>query len=118
MTPYPRDMPGVRHMNMESIYEYGSRAGFWRLWRTFTRLTGTRIANPHDPAPDRPCRRVRRGQRVPGRVAQTSRASGILPPPHGERNGGPARWLCPVALPVPAPSAAPPTNPPHHPNPA
>ena len=24
-------------MNMESIYEYGSRAGFWRLWRTFTR---------------------------------------------------------------------------------
>lgn len=23
-------------MNMESIYEYGSRAGFWRLWRLFT----------------------------------------------------------------------------------
>jgi putative urate catabolism protein len=30
--------PGQRHMNMESIYEYGSRAGFWRLWRLFTRL--------------------------------------------------------------------------------
>ena len=28
--------PGQRHLNMESIYEYGSRAGFWRL--------------PHDPA--------------------------------------------------------------------
>jgi allantoinase len=28
--------PGMRHMNMESIYEYGSRAGFWRLWRLFT----------------------------------------------------------------------------------
>ena len=28
--------PGQRHMNMESIYEYGSRAGFWRLWRSFT----------------------------------------------------------------------------------
>ncbi len=28
--------PGMRHMNMESIYEYGSRAGFWRLWRMFT----------------------------------------------------------------------------------
>jgi putative urate catabolism protein len=28
--------PGQRHMNMESIYEYGSRAGFWRLWRAFT----------------------------------------------------------------------------------
>ena len=31
-TPYP----GQRHMNMESIYEYGSRAGFWRLHRMFT----------------------------------------------------------------------------------
>ncbi len=28
--------PGQRHMNMESIYEYGSRAGFWRLYRLFT----------------------------------------------------------------------------------
>jgi len=26
---------GQRHMNMESIYEYGSRAGFWRLLRIF-----------------------------------------------------------------------------------
>ena len=25
-----------RHMNMESIYEYGARAGFWRLHRMFT----------------------------------------------------------------------------------
>jgi allantoinase len=29
-------LPGVRHMNMESISEYGSRAGFWRLHRLFT----------------------------------------------------------------------------------
>ena len=28
--------PGKRHMNMESIYEYGSRAGFWRLHRLLT----------------------------------------------------------------------------------
>jgi len=28
--------PGQRHLNMESIYEYGSRAGFWRLHRLFT----------------------------------------------------------------------------------
>ena len=28
--------PGARHMNMESIYEYGSRVGFWRLHRAFT----------------------------------------------------------------------------------
>ena len=27
---------GMRHLNMESIYEYGSRAGFWRLYRLFT----------------------------------------------------------------------------------
>jgi putative urate catabolism protein len=25
-----------RHMNMESLYEYGARAGFWRLHRMFT----------------------------------------------------------------------------------
>ncbi len=29
--------PGQRHWNMESIYEYGARAGFWRLHRLFTR---------------------------------------------------------------------------------
>ncbi|NVK57244.1 MAG: allantoinase PuuE [Alteromonadaceae bacterium] len=29
--PYPD-----RHLSMESIYEYGSRAGFWRLYRLFT----------------------------------------------------------------------------------
>ena len=32
--------PGQRHMNMESIYEYGARAGFWRLWRL---LAGRRL---------------------------------------------------------------------------
>jgi len=31
-----RPLPGERNMNMESIYEYGSRAGFWRLHRIFT----------------------------------------------------------------------------------
>lgn len=30
--------PGQRNLNMESIYEYGSRAGFWRLHRLFTGL--------------------------------------------------------------------------------
>jgi putative urate catabolism protein len=28
--------PGKRHMNVESMYEYGARAGFWRLWRLFS----------------------------------------------------------------------------------
>ena len=27
---------GNRHMNMESIYEYGSRRGFWRIYDEFT----------------------------------------------------------------------------------
>jgi allantoinase len=29
--PYP-----MRHMSLESLYEYGSRAGFWRLYRILT----------------------------------------------------------------------------------
>ncbi len=29
-------LEGVRNMSMESVYEYGSRAGFWRLHRLFT----------------------------------------------------------------------------------
>ena len=28
--------PGQRHANIESMFEYGARAGFWRLWRMFT----------------------------------------------------------------------------------
>ena len=31
-----RPWPGQRHMSVESMFEYGSRAGFWRLWRIFT----------------------------------------------------------------------------------
>jgi OHCU decarboxylase len=30
-----QNWPGQRHWNMESIYEYGARAGFWRLHRMF-----------------------------------------------------------------------------------
>ena len=30
--------PGQRHWNMESIYEYGARAGYWRLHRLFTQF--------------------------------------------------------------------------------
>jgi len=32
-----QSLPGVRHMSMESLYEYGSRAGVWRLLRVFER---------------------------------------------------------------------------------
>ena len=30
-------VPGARHMSMESLYEYGSRAGVWRLLRLFSK---------------------------------------------------------------------------------
>ncbi|MEM8802966.1 MAG: 2-oxo-4-hydroxy-4-carboxy-5-ureidoimidazoline decarboxylase, partial [Pseudomonadota bacterium] len=33
--------PGQRHWNMESIYEYGARAGFWRLHRLLGHLPVT-----------------------------------------------------------------------------
>ena len=33
--------PGQRHWNMESIYEYGARAGFWRLHRLMADLPVT-----------------------------------------------------------------------------
>ncbi|MGF1679798.1 allantoinase PuuE [Photobacterium minamisatsumaniensis] len=33
--PGAQSLAGVRHMSMESIYEYGSRAGVWRLLRLF-----------------------------------------------------------------------------------
>ena len=47
--------PGMRAMNMESIYEYGSRAGFWRLHRMFSRAAipvtvfGIALALSRDP---------------------------------------------------------------------
>ena len=31
-----KPLRGQRNMNVESMFEYGSRAGFWRLWRMFT----------------------------------------------------------------------------------
>lgn len=33
--------PGMRHFNMESIYEYGSRAGFWRVHRALADMPVT-----------------------------------------------------------------------------
>jgi len=47
---------GMRHMAMESLYEYGSRAGFWRLHRLFTErqapltVFGVAIAMARNPA--------------------------------------------------------------------
>ena len=47
---------GMRHMNVESLFEYGSRVGFWRIWRLFTRrgipLTVYGVATALARAPD------------------------------------------------------------------
>ena len=55
--------PGQRHMNVESMYEYGSRAGFWRLWRLFTErnlpvtVFGVATALARSPTRSRRCAR-------------------------------------------------------------
>ena len=36
--PGATQWPGQRHWNMESLYDYGARAGFWRLHRLFTAM--------------------------------------------------------------------------------
>jgi len=49
-------VPGARHMSMEQIYEYGSRAGVWRLLRLFERydvpvtVFGVALAMKRNPA--------------------------------------------------------------------
>lgn len=39
--PNAQPWPGMRHWNMESVYEYGARAGFWRLHRLLRDLPVT-----------------------------------------------------------------------------
>ena len=58
--------PGQRHWSMESLYEYGARAGFWRLHRMFVRrdipVTIYGGGQPRSPARrsrSPPCRRRR-----------------------------------------------------------
>lgn len=52
----PAAIPNARHMSMEQIYEYGSRAGVWRLLRLFDRyrvpvtVFGVAMAMERNPA--------------------------------------------------------------------
>src|SRR3954470_14471267 len=54
--PNAAPVPGARHMSMEQIYEYGSRAGVWRLLRLFERygvpvtVFGVAMAMERNPA--------------------------------------------------------------------
>jgi putative urate catabolism protein len=53
---FPAPVVGARHMSMESLYEYGSRAGVWRLLRLFERydlpltVFGVAMAMERNPA--------------------------------------------------------------------
>lgn len=53
---FPAPVEGARHMSMESLYEYGSRAGVWRLLRLFERydlpltVFGVAMAMERNPA--------------------------------------------------------------------
>lgn len=48
-------LPGVRNMNMESLYEYGTRVGFWRIFNEFkargikTTVLANGLALKHNP---------------------------------------------------------------------
>ena len=80
--------PGQRHWNMESIYDYGARAGFWRLHRLFTGLgipvtiygvTSALARNPEQVAAMKAAgcadrARARRCLRFRGAVAATARS--------------------------------------------
>jgi putative urate catabolism protein len=60
--------PGQRHWNMESIYEYGARAGFWRLHRMFTErnvpLTVYGVATALQRSPEQTKAMVRAGWEI------------------------------------------------------
>ena len=53
--PGAQPWPGQRHWNMESVYEYGARAGFWRLRDLFVSRAASRSPStaspPRSPAP-------------------------------------------------------------------
>jgi allantoinase len=57
-----------RHMSMESLYEYGSRAGVWRILRTFSRrglpLTVFAVAQAMARNPDAAAAFVERGDEI------------------------------------------------------
>ncbi len=63
--------PGQRHWNMESMYEYGARAGFWRLHRLLTEkdvpvtVYGVATALMRAPAQLKAMQRGRLGDRQP-----------------------------------------------------
>jgi len=56
----PKPWVGRRHVNMESMFEYGARAGFWHLWRLFTERDLKATVLQHSLDADAPSRADRR----------------------------------------------------------
>ena len=69
MVPAP-EIGGMRHMTVESVYEYGSRAGVWRLLRLFEEkgwpLTIFAVASALERYPEMAARFVEAGHEVAG----------------------------------------------------
>ena len=84
--------PGQRHANIELMFEYGSRAGFWRLWRIFTErklpttVFGVATALQRNPEVVAAMKRGRLGYRQP--QPEMDRAQGHV---GGGRAGGDRR---------------------------
>jgi peptidoglycan/xylan/chitin deacetylase (PgdA/CDA1 family) len=101
--------PGQRHWNMESLYDYGARAGFWRLHRLFTRLGlpvtvyGVATALARSPEQVAAMKHGRLGDRQPraemGRTSRHVRGGGARrhrrgdPPAHRGGRAAPARLV-------------------------
>ena len=82
----PRSYEGVRHKSMESLYEFGSRAGVWRLLRTFEQrdlpvtIFGVAMAlqrNPEAVVPD-PDPDLTTGQILAGADLETGPSHAVL----------------------------------------
>ena len=111
-----RALARQRHWNMESIYEYGCRAGFWRLHRMFTaaRHPGHRLRR-RDRADARSRTRSRRCRRPAGK----SPRHGLkwidyrdYSPEDDERATWPRRSACTPRSPASARAAGTPAAPP------
>ena len=81
--------PGQRHWNMESIYEYGARAGFWRLRDLFVArgvpVTVYGVATALARSPDQVAAMQEAGWEIASHGLQMDR----LPQPHRPRRSAP-----------------------------
>src|SRR5262252_520693 len=71
-------LPGARNLNVESIYEYGSRVGFWEIMRLLKRLHATATVYAVGMASSATPRLQRRSPRAASRSPATDNAGSII----------------------------------------